>query len=69
MFKSHSSVLRLLTKWAENLESIFKDPEEYVKRRDYPFRNIHNKPVEFTGFEYFFKNGESAQKVEENYNS
>jgi hemerythrin len=41
----HSSILRILTKWAEYLEEIFKDPEQYIRRRLYPFRNIHNKLV------------------------
>jgi hypothetical protein len=41
----HSSMLRILTKWAEYLEEIFKIPEQYVKRRLYPFRNIYNQLV------------------------
>ena len=38
----HSSVLRILTKWAEYLEEIFEEPEQYVKKRLYPFVTIHN---------------------------
>ena len=37
----HSSVLRILTKWAENLEKIFENPEKSVKNRLYPFQ-AHN---------------------------
>ena len=33
----------MLTKWAENLESTFKNPEEFVKRRVYPFRDVKNE--------------------------
>jgi hypothetical protein len=38
----HSSILRILTKWAESLEGIFKDPDNFVKGRAYSFKNIHN---------------------------
>jgi hypothetical protein len=38
-------MLRILTKWAEYLEEIFKTPAEYVRRRLYSFRNIHNTLV------------------------
>jgi hypothetical protein len=41
----HSSMLRILTKWAEYLEEIFKAPQQYVRRRLYSFRNIHNTLV------------------------
>jgi hypothetical protein len=41
----HSSMLRILTKWAEYLEQIFKGPEQYVRRRIYPFRTIENDLV------------------------
>jgi hypothetical protein len=39
----HSSLFRILTKWAESLEAIFKNPEEYIKRRTYSFKNIDNE--------------------------
>ena len=38
----HSSVLRLLTKWAHYLEEVFQHPEKYVLKRLYPFASIHN---------------------------
>ena len=38
----HSSVLRILTKWAGYLEDIFSNPEQFIKRRLYLFRDIHN---------------------------
>ena len=38
----HSSVLRIMTKWAEYLEGVFKNPEKFVQRKMYPFRNIRN---------------------------
>jgi transposase len=41
----HSSMLRILTKWAEYLEEIFKAPQQYVRRRLYSFRNIENTLV------------------------
>jgi len=39
----HSSVLRILTKWAGNLEDIFKKPEKHIMMRLEPFKDIHNK--------------------------
>ena len=38
----HSSVLRILTKWAEYLEEIFEQPEQYAKKRLYPFVTVNN---------------------------
>ena len=42
----HSSILRILTKWAGHLEAIFKHPEFSVKRRTSAYKNIHNELVE-----------------------
>ena len=39
----NSSILRVLTKWAEYLEEVFKNPEESIKNRLYSFINIHNE--------------------------
>ena len=41
----HSSIFRILTKWAEYLESIFKNPQQVVKGREYPFLTIDNRKV------------------------
>jgi len=41
----HSSILRILTKWADYLEDIFTNPEQYVRRRLYSFKNIHDELV------------------------
>ena len=38
----HSSVLRILTKWAECLEETFQNPEKLIKERLYPFTNLQN---------------------------
>ena len=38
----HSSVLRILTKWSEYLEDIFKNANKYIRSRLYPFNNISN---------------------------
>ena len=38
----HSSILRILTKWAGYLENVFKNPENMIKQRLYPFKDIHN---------------------------
>jgi hypothetical protein len=39
----HSSILRILTKWAGYLEDIFENAEEIIKKKPYPFKNIHNE--------------------------
>jgi hypothetical protein len=39
----HSSILRILTKWAGYLEDVFSNAEHFVKRRLYAFKNIHNE--------------------------
>jgi len=39
----HSSVLRILTKWAEYLEDIFYNAEKHLLMRLYPFKTIHNE--------------------------
>ena len=41
----HSSILRILTKWAGYLQEIFDDPQDYVERRAYSFKTIDNKLV------------------------
>jgi hypothetical protein len=41
----HSSFLRVLTKWAGYLEKIFKNPEQFIKRRTYAFKNLQNQLV------------------------
>jgi hypothetical protein len=41
----HSSVLRVLSKWSYYLEETFKNPEIAIKKRLYPFNNIHNELV------------------------
>ena len=38
----HSSVLRIMTKWAEYLEGIFEKPEKTVLKKIYAFKNVHN---------------------------
>jgi tRNA/tmRNA/rRNA uracil-C5-methylase (TrmA/RlmC/RlmD family) len=38
----HSSILRILTKWAGYLEEIFDNPEHHIRRRLYSFTNIRN---------------------------
>jgi len=44
----HSSVLRILTKWAEYLEDIFENAERNIRLRVYPFKDIHNKLIRIT---------------------
>jgi len=39
----HSSVLRILTKWAGNLEDIFNNPEKHIMMRLEPFKDIYNE--------------------------
>jgi hypothetical protein len=41
----HSSILRILTKWAEYLEDIFKRPKDLLYGRLYPFKNYENELV------------------------
>ena len=36
----HSSVLRIMTKWAEYLEELFKNAEKVYTHRTYPFKTI-----------------------------
>jgi repressor of nif and glnA expression len=38
-------VLRVITKWAENLESIFDNAEKFVLNRNYPFTTLSGKSV------------------------
>ena len=40
-----SAVLRMLTKWAENLENIFDNPEAYTTNRIYPFKTLNNEII------------------------
>jgi len=44
----HSSVLRILTKWAEYLEDIFENAEKNLMLRLYAFKDIHNKLIRIT---------------------
>ena len=40
----HSSILRILTKWAQSLEDVFKNAEKSIKGRAYSFTTlIQNK--------------------------
>jgi hypothetical protein len=39
----HSSILRILTKWADYLEEIFDNPEHFIRRRLYSFTTIRNE--------------------------
>ena len=41
----HSSLLRILTKWAEYLENILKKPEAFIQNRNYPLKNIKGETV------------------------
>ena len=41
----NSAILRILTKWAENLEKIFEDPETFIRNRVYPFNTTSNELV------------------------
>ena len=38
-------MLRILTKWAESLEDVFKNPQKHVRQRLYPFINVDNEIV------------------------
>ena len=38
----HSSVFRIMTKWAEYLSEIFENPEHHVDQRPYPFKRTDN---------------------------
>ena len=53
----HSSILRILTKWAGNLEDIFKNPEHFVKQKNTYFKNIHNQLIQLK------KEDDSATKL------
>lgn len=41
----HSSILRIMTKWTEYLEEIFKNAEKMFNYRTYPFKTIDNQEV------------------------
>lgn len=41
----HSSVLRIMTKWAEYLDEFFKSPERNVYQRQFKFKTTDNKLV------------------------
>ncbi len=38
-------MLRVITKWAENLEAIFDNAEKFVLNRNYPFTTIEGRSV------------------------
>ena len=38
----HSSILRILTKWAGYQEYVLYNPEKFIRKRLYAFKNIHN---------------------------
>lgn len=38
----HSSVFRIMTKWAEYLNDIFEEPEFHIYQRSYPFKSTDN---------------------------
>ena len=44
----HSSVLRILTKWAEYLEDIFVNVEKHILMRLYPFKDVENNLINIT---------------------
>jgi len=44
----HSSVLRILTKWAESLEDTFDNAEKAIMMRLYSFKDVHNKLISIT---------------------
>ncbi len=37
----HSSILRILTKWAEELRNKFENAEEMILKRVYKFKDFH----------------------------
>jgi len=41
----HSAILRILTKWAKNLEDIFDNPEAYTTNRIYPYKELNHKTI------------------------
>ena len=41
----HSSLLRILTKWADYLENILQKPESFIQNRNYPLKNIKGETV------------------------
>lgn len=41
----NSSILRILTKWAESLQQIFDKPDIIIKQRIYPFKTTQNQPI------------------------
>lgn len=41
----HSSVLRVMSKWAEYLENLFKNAENLFKQRAYPFKTVTDQLV------------------------
>ena len=41
----HSSVLRVITKWAENLDAVFENAEKFVLNRNYPFITLAGRSV------------------------
>ena len=42
----NSSILRILTKWSEYLEGIFENPDTYISRRVYEFKDFRNNLIE-----------------------
>lgn len=41
----NSAVLRILTKWAENLENIIDNPEAFTTNRSYPFKTLNHEII------------------------
>lgn len=37
-----SSILRIMTKWAENLQDIFKKPKLFIQQRLHNYKNVNN---------------------------
>ena len=49
----HSSVLRIMTKWAEYLTEIFDSAEKHVMMKLYQFKDIHNKLIDLDKIQYY----------------
>lgn len=41
----HSSILKILTKWAKKLEYPLKNPESYIKRKKDIFRTLKGDDI------------------------
>ena len=41
----HSSILRIMTKWAQYLEGILEKPQTFIHNKNYPYKNIRGEIV------------------------